>query len=140
MTEEDTSDEEREDCQNCSSHIGRVRARYHPRLAIVFSDIVGFTKMCHECADNPEVVMQMLNTLYTAMDDAADANRLCKIETIGDAYLAVAGLPGPTDEEDAEEVSTHELVRRALCFAADIIHAASEIACPNCPGARLHHK
>ena len=52
-------------------------------------------------------------------------------------YLAVAGLPGPTDEEDAEEVSTHELVRRALCFAADIIHAASEIACPNCPGARL---
>ena len=37
----------------------------------------------------------MLETLYAAFDAAAKRRRVFKVETIGDCYVAVAGLPEP---------------------------------------------
>ena len=37
----------------------------------------------------------LLETLYNAFDSIATRRRIYKVETIGDCYVAVAGLPEP---------------------------------------------
>jgi class 3 adenylate cyclase len=61
-------------------------------VAIVFSDLVGFT----EISSRLEVVslVSALNGLFSAFDAACLELGVEKIKTIGDAYMAAAGLPG----------------------------------------------
>jgi len=61
-----------------------------PDVSVLFADIVGFT----EWSDRrpPEGVVEVLNRLFTAFDELADAWGLEKIKTIGDAYMLAGGL------------------------------------------------
>ena len=58
---------------------------------VLFSDLVGFTKLSARLS--PKQLVDNLNNLFSRFDDLAD--RLCveKVKTIGDAYVAVAGVP-----------------------------------------------
>lgn len=60
-------------------------------MTIFFSDVVGFTNIC--AAVTPIEVVRMLNDLYTVMDYCTSLFPLYKVETIGDAYMVVGGLP-----------------------------------------------
>lgn len=40
-------------------------------------------------------MFQLLETLYNAFDAIARRRRVFKVETIGDCYVAVSGLPEP---------------------------------------------
>jgi class 3 adenylate cyclase len=40
-------------------------------------------------------VFTLLETIYAAFDDIAKKRRVFKVETVGDCYVAVAGLPDP---------------------------------------------
>jgi guanylate cyclase soluble subunit beta len=42
--------------------------------------------------------MNMLNELFSKFDDLCDRHKVFKVETIGDAYMVVCGLPVPNDE------------------------------------------
>ena len=44
---------------------------------------------------SPEDVFTLLESLYGAFDNIAKKRRVFKVETIGDCYVAVAGLPKP---------------------------------------------
>jgi class 3 adenylate cyclase len=60
---------------------------------IVFADIVNFTEFA---ARTPAAaVVQRLGDLFSRFDELADQYGVEKIKTIGDAYMAAAGLPDP---------------------------------------------
>merc|ERR1719495_2102718 len=60
-------------------------------VTMLFSDVVTFTIICSKL--KPTQVVQLLNNMYTLFDFLCDQNAVYKVETIGDAYLIVAGIP-----------------------------------------------
>jgi adenylate cyclase len=65
-------------------------------VTVLFADIVGFTKYSEGVS--ADVMVHVLNDIFTQFDAIADHRGLEKIKTIGDAYMAVAGLPDPVDD------------------------------------------
>ena len=68
-------------------------------VTVLFADIVGFTHFSENVT--PKVLVDVLNDIFTRFDVIADARGLEKIKTIGDAYMAVAGLPTPVADHGA---------------------------------------
>lgn len=63
-----------------------------PEATVMFADIVGFTAW--SSARDPVQVFTLLETIYHAYDEIAKRRRVFKVETVGDCYVAAAGLPG----------------------------------------------
>jgi class 3 adenylate cyclase len=68
-------------------------------VTVLFADIVGFTVFAE--AREPDEVVAVLNELFSGFDELADRYGVEKIKTIGDAYMAVAGLPLPRTDHEA---------------------------------------
>jgi adenylate cyclase len=68
-----------------------VVADSFPEVTVLFADVVGFTKFSEEVS--PQVLVGLLNDIFTRFDAIADHHDIEKIKTIGDCYMAVAGLP-----------------------------------------------
>ncbi len=64
-------------------------------VSVLFADIVGFTR--HSASLDAKQVVTELNDIFTAFDQLAEQYRVEKIKTIGDAYMAAAGLPMPRE-------------------------------------------
>jgi class 3 adenylate cyclase len=62
-------------------------------VTVAFADLVGFTALSSEMP--PAEVVTLLNGLFTRFDVAAQELGIEKIKTVGDAYMAVCGLPIP---------------------------------------------
>jgi adenylate cyclase len=65
-------------------------------VTVLFADIVNFSKFSEGVS--PEVLVDVLNDIFTRFDSIADKRGLEKIKTIGDAYMAAAGLPLPAKD------------------------------------------
>lgn len=76
-----------------------IIADRHEGVAVLFSDIVGFTKLSSGMSAGQ--VVTMLNDLFTLFDMRAEAEGVEKIKTIGDAYMAVVGLNGGRATDNA---------------------------------------
>ncbi|XP_065159270.1 guanylate cyclase soluble subunit beta-1 [Atheta coriaria] len=81
-------------------HQRPVPAKRYDCVTLLFSGIVGFSAICATRTDSVGVmkIVQMLNQLYTAFDVLTDPKRnpnIYKVETVGDKYMAVSGLPEP---------------------------------------------
>jgi hypothetical protein len=64
-----------------------------PNCTVMFADIVGFTAW--SSVREPVQVFILLESVYHAFDTIANQRRVFKVETIGDCYVAVTGLPEP---------------------------------------------
>jgi class 3 adenylate cyclase len=68
-------------------------AEHFDEVTVLFGDIAGFTPMSAEMT--PQDLVAALDEVFSAFDDLAHRHGLEKIKTIGDAYMAVAGVPVP---------------------------------------------
>ena len=66
-------------------------AEHSESVTVLFADIVGFTPL--SANKTPRELVDLLNRIFSEFDALAHKYGLEKIKTIGDAYMAVAGLP-----------------------------------------------
>ena len=78
---------------------GKVPAKAYDSATILFTDVVGFSKISESIT--PTRLVNKLDILFRKFDQIIKDNNLEKIKTIGDAYMAVGGLP--------DENSTHAI-------------------------------
>lgn len=74
-------------------------SRKYPNVTVLFTDIVGFTKMSDGLS--AETVVKMLNSLFTRFDIRAEKEGIEKIKTIGDSYMAASGLTEADNNDGA---------------------------------------
>lgn len=67
-----------------------IEPRRCHRAAVMFCDIVDFTEFCEQ--HDPRVVVGHLQELVTDFEAIVEASGLEKIKTIGDSFMATAGL------------------------------------------------
>ncbi|KAM6977004.1 atrial natriuretic peptide receptor 1 [Aplochiton taeniatus] len=103
-----------------------VEAESYENVTIFFSDIVGFTSISASC--NPLQVVEMLNNLYMCFDTRIDSYDVYKVETIGDAYMVVSGLPERNGDKHADEIAKMSL---------DLVAAVRQVLVPHMPNKRL---
>ena len=91
-----------------------VEAEHRDAVTIFFSDIVGFTTISSEL--EPRKVAALLDRLYTKFDELSRKHDVFKVETIGDAYMAVTNLVKDQEQDHAKRIAE---------FAIDAIKAAN---------------
>ena len=82
---------------------GKSVAKFFDDVTVLFTDFVDFTKVAEDMT--PQELVDELDVCFKAFDDIISKYGIEKIKTIGDAYLAVCGLPLP-DDVHAEKVAT----------------------------------
>ena len=85
----------------------------HPAVTVMFADIVGFSGLARKTANTPGILIGLLDDLFCTFDSLAESYGVEKIKTIGDAYMAAAGLPLPQADH----------AKRAAQLALDMLHA-----------------
>jgi class 3 adenylate cyclase len=85
-------------------------------VTVAFADLVGFTAMSSEMP--PAEVVTLLNGLFSRFDEAAHELGIEKIKTVGDAYMAVCGLP----------LSVPDHAARMVRMAIRMVHITREHA------------
>ncbi|CAG5127184.1 unnamed protein product [Candidula unifasciata] len=96
----------------------KVEAEKFDRVTILFSDIVTFTNIAAACS--PLDVVNMLNDMYHRFDLKTSEHGVYKVETIGDAYMVVCGVP--------EKTAVH--AQPVADFALDMVEQASCVMSP----------
>jgi adenylate cyclase len=96
--------------------------------SILFADVAGFTPMSAEMT--PEELVALLDQVFSGFDDLVEERGLEKIKTIGDAYMAAAGVPRSRPDHAVaicdlalamqEQVETREYGGRRIRFRIGI--------------------
>jgi len=93
-------------------HSDRMIANRHPEVTVLFADIAGFTPW--SSAQEPEVVVSLLEKIFSRFDARLSHLGAEKIKTIGDAYMVVSGAPDPRADH------AHVIANLALALLEEI--------------------
>ncbi|RFS15676.1 adenylate/guanylate cyclase domain-containing protein [Emticicia sp. C21] len=96
---------------------GYSEARYYPKVSVLFSDFVGFTFLAEKLT--PQELVAELDYCFKRFDRIMENNKIEKIKTIGDAYMAAGGVPISDDE-------THIRVVRAALEMQEFVEARKQ--------------
>ncbi|BFZ26126.1 hypothetical protein BsWGS_29165 [Bradybaena similaris] len=101
-----------------------VTAEWYDNVSIYFSDICGFTALSAE--STPMEVVDLLNDLYTTFDSIIENFDVYKVETIGDAYMVVSGLPDRNGNIHAREIARMSLSLQKATVTFRIRHRPND--------------
>lgn len=87
-------------------------ANRHPEVTVLFADIAGFTPWSSK--QEPEVVVSLLEKIFSRFDARLSELGAEKIKTIGDAYMVVSGAP------DTRADHAHVIANLALALLEEI--------------------
>lgn len=94
---------------------GRTFAEQHDDVTVILADVTGFTPLCEGL--DPMALGELLDELFSRFDAACDRHGVLKMKTLGDGWLACAGLPDPRPDH----------VEAAVALAADMQGALLEV-------------
>ena len=102
-------------CRVLTPHVLPYSQDFFPNTTVMFADIAGFTAW--SSTREPFQVFMLLETIYGAFDEIARKRRVFKVETVGDCYMAVCGVPTPRKDHAT-----------AMCrFARDCLFKMHEV-------------
>jgi guanylate cyclase len=93
--------------------------------SVLFADVVDFTPLAQRL--EPAEVVGILDRLFSTFDTLVERHGLEKIKTIGDCYMAAAGVPDPLPDH----------ARRAALLALDMQDAVATSAVTGQAGLQL---
>lgn len=93
----------------------------YPNTTIMFADMAGFTSWSSN--REPKTVFKLLETLYGAFDAIANQKNVFKVETIGDCYLAAAGIP---NAQPKHAVIMTNFARQCMLRMREIVHELAD--------------
>uniref|UniRef100_A0AAF5D150 Guanylate cyclase n=2 Tax=Strongyloides stercoralis TaxID=6248 RepID=A0AAF5D150_STRER len=101
-----------------------IAPEHFDSVTIFFSDVVSFTTLASKCTALQ--VVDLMNGLYTIFDSTINEHDVYKVETIGDGYLCVSGLPERNENRHITEIASLslELIKRIPEFK--ITHLPNE--------------
>ena len=103
----------------------RTIADHFDATSILFADVVDFTPLSQLLA--PAEMVDILDRLFSHFDELVERHGLEKIKTVGDCYMAAAGVPDPHADH----------ARRAALLALDMREAVATSAVAGREGLEL---
>jgi adenylate cyclase len=94
----------------------RIVAESHGEATVLFADLVGFTSLTKRLS--PNHLIELLNDIFSILDELTEKHGVEKVKTVGDAYMAVSGVDGKL-KNSAEAIAD---------FALDMVKAIGEYA------------
>lgn len=108
---------------------GAYRAVRHDEVTVLFTDLVQFTE--HSDRMGPEELVAYVDKCFSAFDGIIERCGLEKIKTVGDAYLAVSGLPRYAPDH------AQRAARAALAIVEAMRRIRAEMEQRGSPGFRI---
>jgi adenylate cyclase len=96
---------------------GTTKARLFDNVTVLMTDFVGFTQVSE--ALNAVDLVAEIDTCFKAFDDIITAHGLEKIKTVGDAYVAVCGIPHANPYHTAQTVKAALAIRDFMIAHAE---------------------
>ena len=94
---------------------GRVVADSYAEVSVIFIDMAGFTKLAQRVS--PGHLVELLNSFFNHADRCAAEHGVEKVKTIGDAYLAIAGV----------NMAAGNSADAAIAFARAVLEGVEEL-------------
>ena len=97
---------------------GKTFADGYTGCSVLFADIVGFTPLAAKLS--PRKLVSLLDNIFSKFDAFTEELKIEKIKTIGDAYMAAAGLPEPDENHAVAIVELALRIRSELSSYANL--------------------
>lgn len=88
---ESTKSDYQRGADNTNSSQEKINGEYYSSSTILFCDFVGFTSKTEKM--QPGELIDVLDSFFNGFDKIIERFELKKVKTIGDAYMAVGGIP-----------------------------------------------